>query len=571
MVRMAAKMIDDGGDDGSSEDSGIIKKPDPDMVCDDQTVDPETAARNKIGEEIKGLIDQFCQRGIVSPAAGMIEIDSSTDVLEQRTKPAGEVPKNSNKSDPPPSSPKSDPPPSSRRGVDGSDENRQKRVEGPGLAKARLTLRDLLMHSEEDNPFYVNATETPPREILKALENLYRMTKTTDADVDNALRIRASKTQSEKEALNEFMKLYFDRGLWKRVIEASKKMPEIQDMNTESIYTMWSDYKAYLAGRMTTQSLAADMDFETVFDLLFYRDFTPKKIMSIGCGDGDDLRGLDKARKKIMNLAHFHQGNGRLSKAFINEQTVKASKNSEAKFDPDLMGIDLAEEFIRELAKHSIRGEKMDVCDPDFATRYGNVLSMKNSCDIVLGNLILDRLRDLETFCSNLEQIARPDGKTRFHYGIIFPFSNESDNLSDSRPKATFWKKEGDIREGWTDLAPENALPKIVIDLWRRNHNTTNITRQKYVVICPTSCLTAREMREIYEKDPSAVNLGMLDGWVLQKTCDILGIDNSKAQEQRELMDSAGNPYQHEIVPDDELVVLPKVYDLYKISGNIEL
>ncbi len=488
-------------------------------------------------EEIKGQGEAVGATVEAEPPA-----NSATDVREEIQQAAlnaveGGVPANGKKSD-------SAPP-----------------ERGPGLAKAprpvsllnrlnsmansRQDILDQLQENAVGN-VYVNRTVPPEREIQDVVDFIGKERHVSGID--------ALPSHESEPTMRAFLRRFFNRGTVERVKFMSTMLRNIEGLSPNDYYEKCAFLKAYYSGRTSTHVLASDLQYDNIIDLLYNEDGSPKRIISIGCGDGDDLSGLDKARKEINK--HIEYRNQRSSLGFM-DSLLKLGQGGPK--DPDLLGLDITESFPHQLeSERRINGMQADICDPDFFEKYGE-RAQKGGWDIILMNLILDRLERIDIALENIKHLARDNNASKFHIGLVFPFSNLSDSLSEMFPPMVHWKREADIRAKWMGSDTKNALIRTIWGLWGEGLLTNNISKQSYAVVSPHGCMTVADLRKKYQENPGMIDLDLYDEETRENICAALRLANPDTGKVPE-----------DCPEEDHLIVVPQVYsNFYKLSGTI--
>jgi hypothetical protein len=249
---------------------------------------------------------------------------------------------------------------------------------------------------------------------------------------------------SELEALRLFLKNNWHAKRRRKIEDlrttlsaeiANMKLTPHLDVNQQRIaylrYLLEADHDTYRSGRFTPAFVAEMLGFAEVEQLFFQEDGLRRTIVDLGCGDGDMLMELAKGLRRMVRgkefldiyvsllIKHGSEVKFESAEIFRNIQKKLTSTLEGENIilhldpeppDPHLIGIDLAEPFLKRLQspRYGISGRKGDIRAPfrDFAKKTG---LKKGSAGVVMSTLTLDRVEP-EALFKNLSYLLAEQG-----------------------------------------------------------------------------------------------------------------------------------------------------------------
>jgi|GEM_PF-5621811 len=379
---------------------------------------------------------------------------------------------------------------------------------------------------------------------------------------------------NHERAQLEFRRQFWDEDLQRdiRRLQLSKETLNADDPQS------WYELRKYRGGRITVDNTKQVLGFSDVFDMLYDEKGNPKNILEIGPGNGDLIRGIQKAKDKLEAYADMirstgqRKENGRRSvslKAIQREVMQRAKDVDLSAMDTSLMAIDFVRGFCRSLQKLNIAAFPGDICaSPDQligkhklekAEKTGQEVELKpHSVDLFIMNFVGDRVEDIQTAVANIRRLARiaeGENRSRFMMGGSYPFSSvsDSDSKSENIPAVKFWDESHDMRKRWTGdpkdpNARKMAVVNAVLDLSRVGLVVDRIAVQKTYEAYSPHCIIepARDLQAKYSLE--------------------------------ELMDKyEGTDYEQVIkdvfagkIANDEIIPLPQIYkEVYLFGGYV--
>jgi SAM-dependent methyltransferase len=362
-------------------------------------------------------------------------------------------------------------------------------------------------------------------------------------DVVNELReggysvATAVELYDHSKAQAEFRRKFWDRDIQGEIYRLQQSEATKNANDPES----WYGLRKYRGGRITVENAAQVLGWHNVFDMLFDENGVPKNVLEIGPGNGDLIRGIQKAkdtlgsRAEMIRYAAETQRNGQKTisvnklQSEIRQRARNVNLNS---VDPSLIAIDFIPGFCRSLQKLNIAAIPGDICG-DINRLVGKhtlekteqsgehseqvELALK-SIDVFIMNFVGDRVEDIEKAIANIRRLAKDaegDKRSRFMMGGSYPFSSvsDSDSKSPNIPAVKFWDQTKDMRELWTGdykdpEARKKAVVNAVLDLARSGLVVDRIaiqpTYEAYSPHCiiekPGDLVTKYTLEELLEK-----------------------------------------------------------------------
>lgn len=331
----------------------------------------------------------------------------------------------------------------------------------------------------------------------------------------------------------------------------------------------WYRLNQYRGGRITMDNVVRILGYGDHRQVLYRNgDFaSPAEILELGPGNGDLIRGCYKAKARLSGYLDSAEtvkraGNSRAI-GRLNGQIEERTKGAMSTFDDDdidlhLKAIDFVPAFSTRLLQSNICAMTGDVAaKPDELFRpqrlqTGHIVQLEpNSQDVIMTNLLLDRVKDVKQLIYNIRLLAKTDRSTRFMIGAIFPFSSHSDSESPSSniPLIEFWDERGDIRARWARTDRTESIVNSLFDLNRLGLITERLCElPTYEVYSPHNLIEkAGDLRTKYRH--------LVEGL------------HYNDPELQELVRSVLNGK----TPNDEVVAFPQAYDnkIVMLSGYV--
>lgn len=394
--------------------------------------------------------------------------------------------------------------------------------------------------------------------------------------------------QTDDEKSRAALSFLKELGLLKYIEEY---LGPLYDSTTKTYYELLGTKKAYYGGRIATQTMALCAGFDTVADFLFNKDNTPRRIVSIGPGDGDAIRGIQKARRSIIPLFYVRERIailGRLSKGrninlldkVIERQTAPAFY-----FDSDLLGIDITAIYPEVLwSERNMQAICADACDENLFRTYKigkerdkqlrdsrksrYIELVENDWDQIIAYMMLDRVRDRIALYKNIKKLAKP--------GAQFQFSLPTNitNTNELGAGIVHWDKNRDKRTLWMHPDPAWAIKYMYDDLFLNGFIPRRISMQKYASMNP-ECLVgcARDLRGSTKEEREEKRKSLEEKFYKD--------DRGAIYHLQILANLFEHTYPHPDNPDqqiepafvfsdNDLVMFPEIYDLVIFSGDID-
>lgn len=297
-----------------------------------------------------------------------------------------------------------------------------------------------------------------------------------------------------KQAQEEFRRKFWDADIQRDIyhLQQSEATKNADDPER------WYGLRKYRGGRIMVENAAQVLGWHNVFDMLFHENGVPKNVLEIGPGNGDLIRGIQKAKEKMAGhaeqLRSLDEKNENGKKKTISVSKLRTEIRERARnvdlnsVDPTLIAIDFIPGFCRSLQKLNIAAIPGDICG-DIGKIVGRhtlertersneqVELALNSIDVFIMNFVGDRVSDIEAAIANIRRLAKKEEgskRSRFMMGGSYPFSSisDSDSKSPNIPAVKFWDQTKDMRELWTGdykdpEARKSAVVNAVLDLAR--------------------------------------------------------------------------------------------------------
>jgi hypothetical protein len=390
------------------------------------------------------------------------------------------------------------------------------------------------------------------RRVLTARELLQLLNKIQSVDIDSP----------ELKSFSEAMKIIF-RGF---------------ENTTKGYYEFVAQLKAQLNGRIVSETLALMNHYLTVADYLRHPDNTPRRICSIGPGDGDALRGAHKIRRIVQAFQkvtdHIKQrGYVKKGKTYdVIDQAVAEQVMPVFYFDPALLGVDITDTYPETLwserniqaiscdagspdlvGKHKIGKKRRTILNPTQKNRFIDV--NEGEWDQFLLLQVLDRVPDRLAIYDNIKRLASPGAR----FTLSLPVEITSENNVGGR--IVHWDKSTDPRNLWIHPHPERAIFYQYLDIAMNGLKVDVIGMQKYISLNPECEIDfadnlrrrKKELEEKYCKDGKGERIH------LQILANLFNCSYP----------------EHGIEPtfifdDEDAVMFPEVHDVTLFSGVVD-
>ncbi len=344
-----------------------------------------------------------------------------------------------------------------------------------------------------------------------------------------------------------------------KMLSTGLNLPIDYEPTTAGYYELIAKWEAYYGGCIALPMMARALGFSSIEELLFKEDGTPRRILSIGFGYGDDLRMVDAARRKLRPLKLLEKrihadpsSQEEIAREFIRDMKQKVGVALRTP-DPHLLGIDLTRTFPELLRAEGIPAVQHDICADDL---FAHPLIHEGEWDVVIFVLGFDRVHDFAKACQNIRGLLRKGQNPKENGRFLFALPNEITNVG-SVGNIVFWDKATDPRGAWVSSDTNEVRLQASKAFAAEGLETLWQEGQPYVCLSPHATVgMARDL--LLRQDQLLAEAGQ-DRFKLQVLADLTGRDFPQA----EGFITPKRQYRPE-----DAVIIPEVFDLTLYGGR---
>lgn len=343
-----------------------------------------------------------------------------------------------------------------------------------------------------------------------------------------------------------------------KMLNSGMNLPIDYESTTAGYYELIAKWEAYYGGCISLAMMARTLGFGSIEELLFKEDASPRRILSIGFGYGDDLRMVDAARRKLRplkilekNIQSDPASQQEIARKFI--EAMKSKVGSPNLPDPHLLGLDLTRTFPELLRAEGIPAIQHDICAEDL---FDDDVVREGDWDVVIFVLGFDRVHDFPMACQNIRRLLRKGQTPNENGRFLFALPNEITNVG-SVGNIVFWDKTTDPRGAWVSSDAQVVRSEVYKAFAAQGLESLWLAGQPYVCLSPHATVgMARDL--VLRQDQLLAEAGQ-DRFKLQIMADLT---------QKTLTGPTGLISPRRRYRPEDAVIIPEVFDMTLYGGR---